>query len=181
VRAGYGLFYGRTPSIMVGTAHSNNGINVQTVTFTGSQVPAYPNVFPTLPAGAALPKPTIFVFDKDYENPEVHQASLGVDYALTDDVAVAAGYLYVRGRKLQRSTDVNLFAPVATDIPVQGGGSVTVQRFPAARPFTNFDRIIQFESTAESEYNGLTLELRKRFNGYYQANLAYTLGTVSVT
>ena len=28
-RAGYGIFYGRTPSIMVGTAHSNNGINVQ--------------------------------------------------------------------------------------------------------------------------------------------------------
>ena len=36
MRAGYGLFYGRTPSIMVGTAHSNNGINVQTITFTGS-------------------------------------------------------------------------------------------------------------------------------------------------
>ncbi len=37
VRAGYGLFYGRTPAIMVGTAHSNNGINVQTVTFTGAR------------------------------------------------------------------------------------------------------------------------------------------------
>jgi outer membrane receptor protein involved in Fe transport len=181
VRAGYGLFYGRTPSIMVGTAHSNNGINVQTVTFTGNQVPTYPNVFPALPTGAALPKPTIFVFDKDYENPEVHQASLGVDYALTDELAVSAGYLYVRGRKLQRSTDINLSAPVATEIPVQGGGTVTVQRFPAARPFTNFDRIIQFESTAQSEYNGLTLELRKRFNGYYQANLAYTLGKVTDT
>ena len=181
VRAGYGLFYGRTPSIMVGTAHSNNGINVQTVTFTGNQVPTYPNVFPALPTGAALPKPTIFVFDKDYENPEVHQASLGVDYALTDELAVSAGYLYVRGRKLQRSTDINLSAPVATAIPVQGGGTVTVQRFPAARPFTNFDRIIQFESTAKSEYNGLTLELRKRFNGYYQANLAYTLGQVTDT
>jgi outer membrane receptor protein involved in Fe transport len=181
VRAGYGLFYGRTPSIMVGTAHSNNGINVQTVTFTGNQVPTYPNTFPALPTGAALPKPTIFVFDKDYENPEVHQASLGVDYALTDELAVSAGYLYVRGRKLQRSTDINLSAPVATGIPVQGGGTVTVQRFPAARPFTNFDRIIQFESTAKSEYNGLTLELRKRFNGYYQANLAYTLGKVTDT
>jgi len=180
-RAGYGLFYGRTPAIMVGTAHSNNGINVQTVTFTGSQVPTYPNTFPALPTGAALPKPTIFVFDKDYENPEVHQASLGVDYALTDDVAVAAGYLYVRGRKLQRSTDINLFAPVATDIPIQGGGSLTVQRFPTARPFTSFDRIIAFQSSAKSEYNGLTLELRKRFNGFYQLNLAYTLGKVTDT
>ena len=37
VRGGYGLFYGRTPSIMVGTAHSNNGINVQTITFSGGR------------------------------------------------------------------------------------------------------------------------------------------------
>jgi outer membrane receptor protein involved in Fe transport len=180
-RAGYGLFYGRTPAIMVGTAHSNNGINVQTVTFTGSQVPTYPFVFPSLPTGVALPKPTIFVFDKDYENPEVHQASLGVDYALTDDIALGAGYLYVRGRKLQRSTDINLFAPVATPIPVQGGGTVTVQQFPTTRPFTNFDRIIQFESTAESEYNGFTLELRKRFQGRLLYNVAYTLGKVTDT
>ncbi|HEX7181335.1 MAG TPA: TonB-dependent receptor [Thermoanaerobaculia bacterium] len=181
VRAGYGLFYGRTPAIMVGTAHSNNGINVQTVTFTGSQAPQYPFIFPSLPTGATLPPPTIFVFDRDYENPEVHQASLGAEHALTDDIAVGASYLYVRGRKLQRSTDINLFAPVPTAIPVQGGGAVTVDQFPTARPFTRFDRIIQFESTAESEYNGLTLELRKRFGGRLLYNLAYTLGKVEDT
>ncbi|HEV8117384.1 MAG TPA: TonB-dependent receptor, partial [Thermoanaerobaculia bacterium] len=39
IRAGYGIFYGRTTAIMVGTAHSNNGINVTTLTFTGSSVP----------------------------------------------------------------------------------------------------------------------------------------------
>ena len=37
VRGGYGMFYGRTPSIMIGTAHSNNGINVLTLTFTGDR------------------------------------------------------------------------------------------------------------------------------------------------
>ncbi|PYQ01743.1 MAG: hypothetical protein DMF83_24925, partial [Acidobacteria bacterium] len=35
VRAGYGLFYGRTPSIMVGTAHSNNGVNVISLRVSG--------------------------------------------------------------------------------------------------------------------------------------------------
>lgn len=181
VRGGYGLFYGRTPAIMVGTAHSNNGINVQTVTFTGSQVPVYPNIFATLPSGAAVPKPTIFVFDADYENPEVHQASLGSEYQLNDDLAVGVDYLYVRGRKLQRSRDFNVGTPVATQIPVQGGGAVTVQQFPTARPFTNFDRIIRFESTAESEYNGLTLQIRKRFDGSFMGSFAYTLGKVTDT
>jgi hypothetical protein len=51
VRAGYGLFYGRTPSIMIGTAHSGNAINVQTITFTGALVPKYPAVFTTIPTG----------------------------------------------------------------------------------------------------------------------------------
>ncbi len=181
VRFGYGLFYGRTPAIMVGTAHSNNGINVQTATFTGSQVPTYPNVFTSIPSGAALPKPTIFFFDSDYENPEIHQASLGAEYALTDDLALGLTYLYVRGEKLQRSRDFNVGTPVPTQIPVQGGGSETILRYPTTRPFTNFDRIIRFESTAESEYNGLTLELRKRFRGNLQGNLAYTYGEVTDT
>ncbi|HXH37689.1 MAG TPA: TonB-dependent receptor, partial [Thermoanaerobaculia bacterium] len=42
VRGGYGIFYGRTPAIMIGTAHSNNGINVQTLNFTGALIPKYP-------------------------------------------------------------------------------------------------------------------------------------------
>ncbi len=181
VRGGYGVFYGRTPAIMVGTAHSNNGINVQTVTFTGAAVPRYPTILPTLPTGVALPRPTIFVFDADYEQPEVHQASLGAEYALTPDVALAAGYLYVRGRDLQRSRDFNVGRPLPTAIPIQAGGSLTIQQFPVARPFTNFDRIIRFESTAESEYSGLTLELKKRFTGTLQGAIAYTLGEVEDT
>jgi outer membrane receptor protein involved in Fe transport len=181
VRGGYGVFYGRTPSIMVGTAHSNNGINVQTVTFTGGLVPTYPNIFPALPTGVALPRPTIFVFDQDYQDPKVHQASAGFDYALSEDVSLGVSYLFVAGRDLQRSTDFNLAAPVATAVPIQGGGTLTVQQFPSARPFTSFDRIIRFESTAESTYNGVTLELRKRFSRGLQASLAYTLGKVTDT
>jgi outer membrane receptor protein involved in Fe transport len=181
VRAGYGLFYGRTPSIMVGTAHSNNGINVQTITFTGALVPRYPATYAELPTGIALPRPTIFVFDGDYESPEVHQASAGFEYALRDDVAIGVSYLFVAGRKLSRSTDINVGAPVATSIPVQGGGALSVQQFPTVRPFANFSRIIQFESTAESTYNGVTVELRKRFGGRLQASLAYTLGRVKDT
>jgi outer membrane receptor protein involved in Fe transport len=181
VRAGYGLFYGRTPSIMVGTAHSNNGVNVISVRLTGSQVPTYPSVLSAPPQGVAGVKPSIFIFDPGYENPEVHQWSAGVEYALTDDLAVSASYLGVAGRKLQRSRDFNLAEPVATDVPIQGGGSVTVERFPTARPFTNFDRIIRFESSAESSYNGVTLEVRKRFRSKLQASLAYTLGKVTDT
>jgi outer membrane receptor protein involved in Fe transport len=181
LRGGYGLFYGRTPSIMVGTAHSNNGINVISIRLTGNQVPTYPATLAAPPSGVVGVKPSIFVFDSDFENPEVHQWSAGVERSLTDDVAVAVSYLGVAGRKLQRSTDINVGVPVATNVPITTGGSVEVQRFPSARPFANFDRIIEFQSSAESSYNGVTLEVRKRYHTRLQATLAYTLGKVEDT
>jgi outer membrane receptor protein involved in Fe transport len=180
-RAGYGLFYGRTPSIMVGTAHSNNGVNVISLRVSGSQAPTYPATLSAPPTGVAGIKPSIFVFDKDYQNPEVHQASAGVEYALGTDVSVGASYLFVAGRNLQRSRDFNVGTPVPVTYSVQGGGSLTVLRFPDVRPFSNFDRIIRFESTAKSSYNGLTLEVKKRFRQTLQASLAYTLGKVTDT
>jgi outer membrane receptor protein involved in Fe transport len=180
-RAGYGLFYGRTPSIMVGTAHSNNGVNVISVRVSGAQAPTYPGVLSAPPAGVAGVKPSIFIFDPNYENPEVHQASAGVEYALGTDLSVGASYLFVAGRNLQRSRDFNVGTPVPTTYPIQGGGSLTVMRFPDVRPFSNFDRIIRFESTAESSYNGFTLELKKRFRNRLQASFAYTLGKVTDT
>jgi len=74
VRGGYGLFYGNTPSIMYGTADSNNGINVQTLTFAASVATPLPASYPNVtcgppqqnagcpvPTGATLPAPTIFV------------------------------------------------------------------------------------------------------------------------
>jgi outer membrane receptor protein involved in Fe transport len=181
VRGGYGIFYGRTTGIMVGTAHSNNGINVQTITFTGSQVPTYPNTFASIPSGATIPKPTIFVFDPDFENPKVHQASLGIDRALTNDIGIALSYLYFKGEDLPRSTDINLGPASIVEVPIVGNGTVPVKRYGTPRPFTNFERVIQFQSSAESEYNGLTLELVKRFSHGWQARLAYTFGKVTDT
>src|SRR5439155_16667499 len=60
VRGGFGIFYGRTPSIMIGTAHSNNGINVQTINFLGAAIPTYPNIFSSIPTGSTANTPSIF-------------------------------------------------------------------------------------------------------------------------
>ncbi len=178
VRAGYGIFYGRTPSIIYGTATSNNGINVQTITFTGSQVPTYPNVFASLPTGITLPKPTIFVMDPNYQEPKITQASAGVEHALTPDISVSLGYLYVRGSYLTRSTDLNQSGPTTTTTPIAGDGNASYTRYTGPRPFTNFARIIEFQSSASSEYNGATLELVKRYSRGWTARVAYTYSKV---
>ncbi|MDQ3281283.1 MAG: TonB-dependent receptor, partial [Acidobacteriota bacterium] len=177
VRAGYGIFYGRTPAIMIGTAHSNNGINVQTLDFTGASMPTYPNAFPSIPTAGAARVPTILVFDKDYENPQVHQGSVGVEHGLTNDILVGFTYQYVKGEDLSRSADINISNPVVTSIKVKGGNPVAVQKY-TGRPFTHFARIIEFQSTARSRYDGMTLDVQKRFSNNWQARLAYTYSTV---
>src|SRR5512135_16427 len=181
VRGGYGMFYGRTPSIMIGTAMSNNGINVQTLTFTGPQIPTYPTILPSIPTGVVLPKPTIFTFDPSFQNPLVHQASIGIEHALTPDVSLALSYLYAKGTHLQRSTDINVGSPGTTTYTDSTGRTYTVVRYGSDRPFANFARVIQFQSTADSEYNGATLEVNKRFSHNWQARVAYTYGKVIET
>jgi len=178
LRGGYGLFYGRTTSIMVGTAHSNNGINVQTITFTGNQVPTYPNTFASLPTGASLPRPTIFVFDPAFENPRVQQASAGVEYQLMDNTSLSVNYLFVYGDHLPRSTDINVGASSDVAYTVAGTSqTLTYPRF-AAGPLTDFARVIQFQSSAYSRYNGVTIELNRRMTNHMQLRAAYTLGQV---
>lgn len=188
VRGGYGLFYGRTPSIMVGTAHSNNGINVQTITFRGANgdpVPTYPNRFASIPSGVTLPRPTIFTFDPDYQNPRVQQASAGFEWEWMPHTSVAVNYLFVKGDQLSRSTDINIGAasPLALTLADAAGNPTgTVQHYQfAPGPFTSFTRVISFQSTAESLYNGVTIELNRRFAQHYQYRLAYTLGKVEDT
>src|SRR5262249_55859098 len=59
LRGGYGMYYGRTPSILTGTAITQNGIQVQTFTIN-SGFPTYPNIFSTPPAASRIPD--IYVF-----------------------------------------------------------------------------------------------------------------------
>jgi hypothetical protein len=179
IRGGYGIFYGRTPAIMTGTAHSNNGINVQTLSFTGALIPVYPAIYSAIPTGVTLPKPTIIVFDPNFQNPKVQQGSLGVERALTNDIAVSVTYQYVKGSDLPRSIDINLSTPTTVTVPVFSAASATqigtasFTRY-TGRPFTNFARIIEFQSSASSQYNGLTFDIQKRFSDNWQMRLAYT-------
>src|SRR5438132_917252 len=96
---------------MIGTAMSNNGINVQTITFTGNLIPKYPAIYSSIPTGVTLPKPTIFVFDQNFQNPKVQQANLGFEQQLLTDFSVGVTYQYVKGDDLPRSRDVNVSGP----------------------------------------------------------------------
>ena len=187
VRGGYGIFFGRTPAIMVGTAHSQNGIQVTGVSLTCTTNPAtnpcltYPAIFTSPPSSGAL-TPSLYLFARDYAQPYVQQGRLGVEREIFSNTSLSVTYLYFRGVHLSRTRDINLRAPVATTVPVVVGGlptgeTFTVLRHPSPRPIPGFTRISLFESTADSRYNGLAVELKRRFTRGFQFIAAYTFSS----
>ncbi len=187
MRGGYGIFFGRTPAIMVGTAHSQNGIQVTGVSLTCTTNPAtnpcltYPAIF-TAPPGAGVLTPSLYLFARDYAQPYVQQGRLGIERELFGNMSLAVTYLYFRGVHLSRTRDINLRTPVPTTVAVTVGGvptgeTFTVLRHPSPRPISGFTRINLFESTADSRYNGLAVELKRRFTRGLQFIAAYTFSS----
>jgi outer membrane receptor protein involved in Fe transport len=180
VRGGYGIFVGRTPAIMLGTAHSQNGIQVTGVSLNCTLVPnpclVYPNIFAAPPAAGGV-NPSLYLFSKDFAQPYIQQGRLGVERELFASTSLSVSYLYFRGVHIGRTRDINLGAPVATTVTDPAGQSFTVLRHPAARPLPAFARISLFESTADSRYNALAMELKRRFTRGFQFIAAYTFSS----
>ncbi len=192
IRGGYGVYYGRTPAIMTGTAHSQNGIQVIAIDVNCSTSPAlcplYPNVFSTPPVGATLAAINLYMFDKNYQQPFTHQARLQYERELWKGVTFGVQYTMFKGQDLGRTRNANLTAPVQTTIQIfeagaaTSSGTVTVPRFAntgtttgyAGPRVAGFTRISMFESTAKSLYHGLTFELNRRFSNRWSFNTSYT-------
>lgn len=182
VRGGFGIFYNRTPSIVVGTAHSQNGINVTGVNLNAAQITAaglvYPNILTAPPAGTSA-NPNLFVFGDNYVQPYVEQGRIGVEREVRKNLSVSATYLYYHGLHLTRTRDINLFAPVPLAVVGPDGATYTFQRFPTARPISratglSYNRINIFESGSKSLYNGLAIQATQRFTRGFQFIAAYT-------
>ncbi|MBX7219781.1 MAG: carboxypeptidase regulatory-like domain-containing protein [Blastocatellia bacterium] len=187
VRGGYGIFYGRTPSIVTGTAHTQNGLSVRQLAFTGANVPTYPQNFVTPPTTGVPATPALYYFDKDFVQPVIHQASFGVERELAKDLSLNVSYLMVRGLRQTQSRDINFSQVVPTRVDVRSStavdasgnplgtltGTLLLPRF-GARPATRFDRLTGFFSTGDSIYHGLTVQLNKRFSHNFQGLISYT-------
>ena len=185
VRAAYGIFYARTPSIITGTAHSQNGIQVIAIdincTTSPLLCPTYPNTFSSVPTNVAAVTPNLYLFARGYQQPFTQQFHLQFEREVFANTTFSAEYQIFRGSKLTRTRNANLSAPVPTTYPVfdtsgtATGETLTVQRFPSTRPIPQFQRISLFESTAKSFYQGLSLQLNRRFANRLQFNMSYTL------
>lgn len=182
LRGGWGLFYARTPAIALTAASSNNGINIVSLQFRGPDTPTYPDRFAgleNLPEGGAAIQPNIFYIDRNFSSPRFMHASLALERELSPRTTLTLTYLFVDGVGLPRATDRNLGSLSQRTFRVATSGEdIDYHFFGPDRPFRNFRRVVAYESSATSRYNGLGLELNRRLDSGLQLRVAYTLGKV---
>ncbi len=184
VRGGFGLFFGRTPAIVLSTAHSQNGINVTGINLNAKGIAnaglKYPNILTAPPAGTAS-NPNLFLFASDYVQPYVEQGRIGFERQIAKNLSLSATYLYYHGVHLTRTRDINLSPPTPFAVTGSDGITYTFLRFPSTRPSTiaratgqQYNRISIFESGARSIYNGLAIQATQRLTHGFQFIAAYT-------
>lgn len=185
LRAGYGIFYGRYHSGLINTLFTENNVYRQNTTFEIAQRnagPVYPNNLPaTLPANGAAPPPGDIVFaDKNLRNPYTHQANVGVEREITPTISVNLSYLWSRGVRLYGVRDQNVgpLGPAVTyTIQDRAGntvGAYTTPTYRTPRPDPKYRRISVVYNPSLSYYDGLAVQLNKRFSRGFLASLAYT-------
>jgi outer membrane receptor protein involved in Fe transport len=182
MRGGVGRYIGRTSSILTGTSHTNNGLQIFQFTLQGGVpgFPTFPNLLSSIPAGVTF-RPNLFILSPDYQQPETWQWSYNLELRVAPDTSVTLGYLGVRGLRLPRSRDINVAPAQALSGTIVAGASqapITYYRRTAARPNAAFGRITVAESTANSIYHGAFIQAQKRYSRNFQFLASYTWSRV---
>src|SRR5262249_3021651 len=85
------------------------------------------------------------------------------------DTAVTVGYLYTKGTALPVARNIN-FIKVISRLP---DGRPVFSTAPADRLYPQFNNIYVDESVGNSNYNGLSVSLNKRFAHDFQLQASY--------
>jgi hypothetical protein len=181
VRAGYGIFYARLHGNMLDTLFLGNGLYQTAISLLPGQAgaPVFPNVVPSavgLPTGSVK----LEFAAPDFHNPYTQQGTVAVEHQFGRDVAFTASYIWSRGIGLFTQRDLNLGAGTMENFTVQDAAGTTVNSFRSPvytlpnRTYKTYSSILQVENGGQSWYNGLALQLQKRFSRSFQAQFSYT-------
>ena len=188
IRAGYGIFYARYPGGILNTFFLGNGQYQKSITLNATNAadrasgPVFPNVLPNsagyepLAGSVNLNLPAA-----DFRAPYTEQGNVAIERQLTSDLALTVSYLWSRGLHLTSVTDMNIGqpGPVATyRINDTSGNQVGSYSTPVYvrqnRVDPRYSRVNVVQSTLNSWYNGLAVQLNKRLSHGLTGSLAYT-------
>jgi outer membrane receptor protein involved in Fe transport len=185
MRAGYGMFFARYQSGLINRLFVNNGVYRKNITYnsaTPEQLlagPVYPNFLPATSFNPPAGTVDVTVADPNLRNPYTHQANVSIERQLTTDIAVNISYLWSRGVRLYGVRDLNvgpLGAPVTYTILDRAGNVAGTYTTPTyrTRPDARYRRVNQVENPNLSYYDGLAIQVNKRYSHGFQASVSYT-------
>ena len=167
VRGSAGLYFARIPGLNLASSRSTNG-SVGMTYFRASffgPVPGFTSQLPDNVAPSAVFLPDVFVFDKDFRNPRTLSASLGYEWQVGGDLGLLVSYAQERTDRLTRF--INRNAP-AFGSP--WGSALTGPSDP-----NGVTTLTTVESSAKSNYTGITVGLKRVLDPNFQFQINYTL------
>ena len=204
LRAGYGIFYGKTSNSTYYALRVENGVFQQTFSGCGpsgiaSCAPTFPSVFftpPGPPVAAPFPgalTPTVVIpggtlpassaavhgMTPDFVNPAAHEGEVTIERQLPGRMTLSATYLLTRGLHLPASYDANVAPSTATrsyDVLTSTGATALTATVPfySSRIDAGTGLILDQASVINSWYNGLVVTLRKPMSHDVELLFNYT-------
>jgi hypothetical protein len=186
LRAGYGLYYARYVSGMINsTLFTANDVYTQALSITSPTSAGAP-VFPialTSPAGALASNRAITFAAPNMRNPYTQQLNVGIERALTKSLSLTASYIQNRGKRLFTVRDINI-GPLSSqvynytilDANYNPTGQVysTPVYLLSNRIDSRYGHINQVENGGKQWYDGLAVNLNKRFSSTFVGTVSYT-------
>jgi len=197
VQAGYGMFYARfqggtldnlftTGNGIYQTSMSLSNCIPGTTGCTSTQIaqgaagPTFPNALAALPSGATVSAPALQFMSPNIKTPYSEQGNIAIQRELSKDVAMTVSYMWSRGVQLYGIRDLNLpttttnFTYTVDDVNGSPAFQYTTPVYVGNRPDTRYGGIYLDENGVSSYYNGLSVQVNKRFAHGLQALLSYT-------
>jgi hypothetical protein len=169
VRANFGIFYDApatndyfNPLVFTGAPQFFNVSAPPSAAFA----PAFPNILTSLPTGFNLPIQDVYTVSPNFRTMYSSNANLQISRELTSTMVLKVGYLFTKGTHLPVYRNLNAVPTgsfLADGRPMLKTGSID----------TRFNNIYGVESVGNSNYNGLSATLQKRFSKGYEFLATY--------
>lgn len=168
LRGSFGLFYDRIPLRALSNAlqSSGNTTGITPATFvtvslspTQAGAPAFPKILSTLPSGVLVNFTTM---DPRMQNAYSEQSSLEAEQQLSTQTTLGISYQHLRGLHLIASVNQN--TPTCTATGTNNG----------CRPNPQYGNNKQYQSVADSYYDGLSVSFLERPSRWGSYRISYT-------
>jgi hypothetical protein len=173
IRASGGLYFDRIPLRATSNAIQRDGTKYQTAVLSFGQAgaPAWPSVLPAFPRDVLV---SITTINPAIQNQSSRQFGVQVERALGSAVSAQVGYVYMRGRGIIMSHNVNVPTLTAAQAAALGVANL-------GRPDPRYGNVSQYDSIGDSWFNGFTASVETRRGDWGRVRASYTLARAEDT